>query len=206
MGEPSEGLSGARSATGVPTRLPDVQSSLSLGTEGRLRWSVGARPPQGEEGATYPAIVLVAYLNRRGQDWSDPELPSGPESGVDFVARGPLGELRMQVTRVPTGEGYYRSLGKFGRAGAESSIQELADELMAAIRHKAQPGREALNEGITLLLDAQHSLAHGFVHVLDEFDVRHQADAVACGFREIWLVSALHFHRVSPSEWLDAPR
>lgn len=175
----------------VPDQPPEVQSSLEIGPEGTLRWSIQARPPQGEAGAKYPAIVLIDYLNRRGHSWSAPESPRGLEFGIDYVARGPLGELKMQVTRVPTDEEYYRNLGKVGYVSAESTIQDLADDLMAAIRHKSPLGREALNEGITLLLDAQYNPAYGFVQVLDDFDVRHQAEAIASGFREIWLVAAL---------------
>ena len=187
----------------VPDRPPDVQSVLSIGPHGTLRWSVQARPPQGEEGANYPPLVLVAYLNRRGQGWSDPKVPAGPEAGVDYIAHGPLGELRMQVTRVPTDPQYYRDLGKVGHTEADSTFQDLADDLIAAIRHKAPAGQEAVNKGIILLLDAHHSPAHGFRQVLEDFDTRYQSEASATGFREIWLVSALHFHRVSPGEWLD---
>lgn len=187
----------------VPQRYPDVQSSLSAGPVGTIRWSVQSRPPQGEAGAGYPALAVVAYLRLQGHHWSDPKPPQGREEGVDWISEGAVDLLRMQVTRVPSGEEYYRELGTLGFAGGESTAEQLADHLMEAIRHKAPPGQESLNRGRTLVLDAQNSLAHGLPFVLDNFDTRHHREAVATGFDEIWLVCGWdQVHRLAPGEWV----
>ena len=191
-------------APGPPNRPPDIQTSLSVGADGALRWSVLSRPPQGEAGTAHAARALVEYLNRRGQGWNLPTPPSGRESGVDQVATGPLGELRMQVTRVPTDEAYYRRLGHQGHVAASSTIGELAEDLIAGIRHKAHRGQESLNVDRTLVLDAESSIAHGLLQVLDEFDMQYHAEAAAAGFREIWLVTAMHVHRLIPGEWKES--
>jgi hypothetical protein len=205
MSDSATSTSPRHAGADVPNRPPDVQSALSAGPAGTVRWSVQSRPPRGEEGAQYVAMELVAFLNRRGQEWSEPNRPEGLESGIDQLARGPLGELRMQVTRVPTDEAYFRALERRGRAGGEVPVWELADHLMEAIRHKATAGQESINKGVILLLDAQPSLAHGLLPVLDDFDTRHQAEATRAGFHEIWLVTGMHIHRVSPGEWVDSP-
>ena len=157
---------------------------------GLLRHQLRGHSPQGEQGTWDVCQRLVQRLNREGANWGPPSKPRGPEQGIDWEARDGERVLRIQVTNAVRDTNLWRSLGRHGTVSDTRTVEQAADDLRDAIKHKSERKitiKEHRGE-ITLALRATHAAGHAFSAVTQAFKKRHGSWASGLGFESIWVV------------------
>lgn len=134
------------------------------------------------------ASILVAYLNQGVPHvpWLEPEEPTGPEGGVDAVARAASGcgpVLRIQVT---TPERVAQRLTHDGLLTyeREASASHWVDGLVAAIERKKHNSKA----GVVLAIDASQPASFAHPSVVELFREKHGKWASTFGYDEIYVV------------------
>lgn len=158
----------------------------------------------GEGNVEEVATLVVGELNTWGEGWGAPRRPTGGETGADSIADGPLGRLNLQITRVPHNPALWRSVAEDGRVSRTAFATEFADDLMQAIRHKAQRYSPDVRRSTMLVLDGQQSLAFDCPPVLHAFTASHLDEAQSCGFDDVFVLGALRFANLLRPQALSA--
>lgn len=166
--------SGSRSASA------DIESLTSASYE------TSGDAPRGEEGALETARILIEKLRESDTGWSQPNMVDVAD--VDCESRNGDGVLAMQVTRVPRSSSFWRDLGRHATARGDGSVDDLANELMTAISHKASRLPTDQRANLALVLDARDTPAFAMVSTAARFSELHGPDAAALGFRSVWVV------------------
>jgi hypothetical protein len=177
--------SGGTSA--VRSSSSEGQSSEADIAADELQYEIRGTSRQGEEGAINVCRILIERLNLAGANWQPPEVPEGPEAGVDCVTRDGTDKLFIQVTRAVSAKSIWQLLNETGCANAKQTIDEAADDLRDAIKRKeviplTQRG------SIVLALDAIDSSGHALSAVIDSFRRRFGTEITGLGFRAIYIV------------------
>ncbi|MEO6066885.1 MAG: hypothetical protein ABIQ41_02745 [Gemmatimonadales bacterium] len=161
--------------------------------------------PHGEGGAETAARLAVIILRGWGETWSDPIRADGLEGGFDFVATGPKGQLRLQVTRVPTSPEHGREVGRNGHITTEFRPAEHAQELVDAIRKKACRYGPKEKERLVLVLDGHRSFNYDHPATIAEFRSQSLEEARNSGFEDVLLVGNFRLinlcHPPEGEEW-----
>jgi len=150
-----------------------------------IAYKIGGRAPQGEEGALETAQLLVQKLRASGENWDDPVKVD--EQDVDCEARNGNQVLQVQVTRVPHTP-LWQALGVLGAASGGGTADQAAGDLMDAINLKARRLPDAQRARLALALDARDTPAFALAGVVSRFRQRHGQQAIALGFRAVWVV------------------
>lgn len=172
---------------------PHTTMTLRGLPDGTIQASVSGGATRGEENCATVANLVVILLNEWGESWGSPRIPHGTESGVDMIADGPRGQLRLQITRVPRSTAHWRNLGVDGHTSISATTDEFADELIEAIRQKAGRYPAPIRSTTMLVLDGQHSIGFDLPAVLSAFTRQHLAEAQASGFDNIFLLGTVRF-------------
>jgi hypothetical protein len=129
---------------------------------------------------------LIERLNQDGSHWGKPHPPEGREAGIDCETTDGTSRLNIQVTRSADIR-LWRNLGKVGSAVEGVTIEEIADQLRAAIAHKESVPPS--NRGnILLAFNALDTPGHAVGAAVDLFRRRYGAEVAALGFSAIWVV------------------
>ena len=152
----------AASAACAEQGAPALQMSLVCTPDGRLQIGAMREGSYGEDNTASVANLVVAFLNDAGEQWSAPHLREGDEDGVDMVADGPKGRLRMQIVRVPSTQDHWKNLSVVGHTEASITPDGLADDLILAIRKKVARLSPGVRSITMLVLDGQNALATTF--------------------------------------------
>jgi hypothetical protein len=167
--------------------------ALSGAKDGRFRVGVSRDPTHGEDNCDVVAHLVVILLNEWGEGWTGLREPEGREEGADRIADGPLGRLRLQITRIPRSMEHWQALSVTGHAERTVSPDDLADEMIEAIRHKVARYSPQVRAATMLVLDGQNALGFDLPPVLHSFTKRHLAEAQASGFDDVFLLGTFRF-------------
>jgi hypothetical protein len=187
-----------RAPSQPPRRSISATLVLRVTESGGLNASYVGDAPSNEQDAGFAARNLVGLLNRRGANWSVPIEPAGPEAGVDFESRDGSSVLRLQVTRVPYDQSYWKALRREKVVSRDVDVQRAAADLALAIRAKSQKLAPDIKTRVTLLLDARFSPEHALVDTLNAFDEAHASELQSCGFAEVWVFGVFRTDRLLP--------
>lgn len=159
--------------------------------DGTQSFSLNGTTPQGEEDTLGACRILVSYLNRQQEKWSN--LRAG-EGEVDCEAMATVDSherLCIQVVRAIVDPQFWQELSTSGKAQrCNVSTEQLAGLLRDAISKKADASRipDALRQELHLALDATRLPGLAFDDVVAEFRNRYQAWTRSQGFAAVWLV------------------
>lgn len=126
--------------------------------------------------------MLVRRLRELGEDWSDPQISTGP--GVDAEASWNDRMLSVQVTKAQPDTDFWKAVRQRREAETSITVDDAADLLRGAIRGKSL----ADVAGVTLALNAMQAPALGMPKVVASFRERHGDWAGGLGFDSIWVV------------------
>jgi hypothetical protein len=169
-------------------RVADDQqrsSEADVDRQGNLRHSITGKSPRGEEGSCAICSLLVERLNKTGGNWGLPTKPDH-EYGVDCDTTDGLAALHIQVTRLPD-RSMWAGLGRHGAFSKKTTVEQAADDLRQAIRHK-QSIPPLQRSAVTLAIDAMDVPGHAVPSVAEVFRKRHGAEVSRLGFQSIWVV------------------
>lgn len=183
-----------------PNRPPDESSVIRVLPSGEIETQYFGPRSTGEDGSPSVAALVVAALNAEGEEWGDPRPPMGPEQGVDSEAKGPSGMLRLQITRLPHTESFWKDLTTTGTATRVAGIGRVAEEIIEAIRAKAVRTPPDQRAGITLILDATRFFDFEMETMLREYYARFGIEAIAFGFEDILLVGTMQLRGLASPE------
>ena len=154
-----------------------------------VRVQLTGKSPTNEEDADTVCNRLVSALNASGEAWT---APTGGTGDVDFFAHDrndPTTLLNIQVVRASIDGTLWRALGVSGSVDRMLDANDLADELLAAIKKKAlKYPVQSQRSDLTLALDATRLPGHTFQPVLDSFKARHLGACTGYGFQRVLLV------------------
>ncbi|HYV97820.1 MAG TPA: hypothetical protein VE967_10220 [Gemmatimonadaceae bacterium] len=167
--------------------------TLSGTANGRVRVGVSRDATHGEDNCPVVANLVVILLNEWGEGWSNLRTPDGSEDGADMIADGPRGRLRLQITRVPRSPEHWEALSVTGHAARTVAPDELADEMIDAIRHKVARYSPQVRATTMLILDGQNAIGFDLPGVLHSFTRRHITEALASGFDDVFLLGTFRF-------------
>ena len=147
------------------------------------RRAVPTRDEEKHEFAVCSAILQV--LNRKTETWRQPVKVATAEYFCDSVnPRDRHRGLLIHVVRIET---FSPDVGKNAALHEDdTSIQRLADLVMAVIRHEASNPGDRSN--LVLALDATFAPTRTLSAVVWAFGSQHGASATLAGFKGIWLV------------------
>jgi hypothetical protein len=152
---------------------------------GSVPYDIAGPAPQGEEGSLEAAQLLIDRLRQFGENWDDPVKVNNQD--VDCEAWSAERVLPMQVTRVPRTR-VWEKLGRVGKASEQATAEQAADELMNAMAAKARRLPGVQKATLVLVLDARDTPAFALQGVVSKFHQRYGRQAVALGFRGVWVV------------------
>ena len=157
-----------------------LEARAELFAEGILGdHSSGGRRPGKDETELRTANLLVQHLNRAGEYWDAPEQPTGPEEGVDCIARDRRDSsvvLKIQVTTPETEAWKVLASGaQFSRP--RKSLNAAVEALRLAIERK----RTRAAKNVVLALDAVDNPRHALRPVIQEFTSNDQNLWMALG-------------------------
>lgn len=153
-----------------------------------------AEPRVNEQGAVDVCSAVIARLNASGDSYSEPVVPSGPESGVDCIAESSIGTLRFQVTRACHDQELWRYLAIHKGVLAYRSRLEIANDLWQAVTFKASRIPVYDRTSITLVLDATDLMAHVDEQAVMLFLGKYGADLYDFQFASVWLAEGFGIH------------
>jgi hypothetical protein len=179
----------------VPDRPPDESLYIGVTRAGALRATYIGPAFDGEHGTEPVAKRIVRHFNQGGEGWSSP-VPPERENGADYESTGPLGTLKLQITRVPHDPGRWARLSRDGHIDGDVDIPASAQELLDAIRKKAS---KLETSGITLVLNGSSSLAYTLANTVDHFRRYFAHEVNGLGFESIWLVGTIDVVRLDVS-------
>lgn len=164
---------------------------------------------EGEGNGAEVAGLVIALLRDNGGEWSGPRPADGQEEGVDWVADGPNGPLRMQITRIPHDPGHWKALSGNGHTAGAFEYDAAAGDMIAAIRRKAAKFEPARRPEIVLVLDASLDLRYGLPPTLVAFHDRCCAEVERLGFFDVLLVHPMGINSLlrvpDPTVWFRMP-
>jgi len=163
----NEGIRVAEHTGVIGTQGGEVTMTRSIGTDRQtgadtldgnvVRSAVSGARSEGEESSILAARTLVERLNEDGANWVHLKDLSGlgarEESGVDAEAEDfedPSRKLRLQVLRSLHDGRYWTSLNTKGAAAVDRTVDEIVDDIKAAIERK----QHARRQGVVLALNA----------------------------------------------------
>lgn len=185
---------------------PDFSLILRASADGRILSGYQGASLKGEQGTDEVARQVVAFLRARDEEWSDPTRPAGPEESVDWQSTGPTGVLRMQITRLPGTQAYYKEVALHGYAEHWARPLELAEQIVAAIRAKAKAIPPQYRSSITLVLDGSRLMGYDFGVTAMEFYRSHSEEASRYGFDDVLLLGSMRLLAIlapppTPDPW-----
>ena len=157
-----------------------------ISSRAAVSYDIAGDAPQHEEGALETAQLLVQKLRESQAGWSEPAIVDNAD--VDCESRGGADTLALQVTRVPRSSQFWQQLGKTSTASGIGSADDLADELMSAVKHKAGRLPSAQRARLALVLDARDTPVFATTGVVARFSGLYGNDMANLGFRCIWVV------------------
>jgi hypothetical protein len=163
-----------------------METSAQIEESANIRFQIGGKPPQNEEGNQRVARQLADALTiRDGAQWTaEAGAPAGPERGIDWNLIDSHGAARsVQITRVGSSERWRRARtdGVMGTV----TVSQAADEIDQAIRHKL-PSQDART--ILALSTGQPGFC-GFTEVVAEFKRTCLPQLTSLlQFAEVWVV------------------
>lgn len=166
---------------GFGTRSASADVSASSAS-----YEIAGDAPRNEDGALETAQILVRKLRESDAGWSHPMMVDFAD--VDCESRNGGDTLSMQVTRVPRSSSFWRDLGRQSVASEVGSADDLANELMSAINHKAARLASRQRAVLSLVLDARDMPAFAATRAAARFSELHRTEATNLGFRSIWVV------------------
>ena len=153
-------------------------------------------PRQGAHGEKDAVHRAAAFMRAKGLLAADPVEVRGHDDDKDLrepidcvvLAQDGTKLFAAQVVRA-AGDLALASLGRTGSFAGSFSTGALADAMMGAIAKKALKYDSVTKRGIVLVLDAMdHHLAMATEPVVEDFLLRHGAQAKASGFDAVILV------------------
>lgn len=168
-------------------------TTLQILSDGRLKSGYLGPPSTGEDNAMEVATRVVSILRTWGEVWGDPIRPATEEAGADIIAPGPSGELRLQITRVPRIQAFWRTISEEGHVSTTAAPEEFARQLLDAIRYKRDRYAPSVLACTMLVLDGSQQVAFDTPPVLNAFTRHHLQEAQASGFADIFLLGGFRF-------------
>jgi hypothetical protein len=172
---------------GVRIAGPGTRSAgVDFISRASVTYDIAGDAPRHEEGALETAQILIQKLRESDPGWSDPTIVD--RADVDCESHNGEDTLLMQVTRVPRSSSFWQSLGQHSAASQAGSADNLADDLMTAINHKASRLPSTQRAALALVLDARDTPAFAMTGTVARFTELHGTEATNLGFRSIWVV------------------
>lgn len=184
-----ETLSVSDSISWSQTR-PAPNGNATLNDSGEIGLKLSGRPPRNEEDSIAVSARLVRSLNCNGENWSEPVPSAADIDSISTDNTNPDKRLFMQVVRANTDEAFWQSLGRSGTAEKKHDVEAAANDLITAVRKKAQKYPAIQRKKLTLVLDASHTPNHTFRQVHDVFSQVHRGECRKFGFSSVWVVGA----------------
>lgn len=170
---------------------PAPNGSATLDDTNRIQLNLTGRPPRNEEGSLDVSARLVRSLNVGGATWRAPVIGTEDVDAISTDSTILTKNLHMQVVRATTDEALWRTLGREGVAEKNQDATAVAQELISAVRKKAEKYPAAQRSNLTLVLDATRTPNHTFQQVHDVFARTHRAECSSFGFSSVWVVGAV---------------
>lgn len=163
-----------------------METWAEIGESAEIRFQMGGKPPQNEDGSQRVARQLAdALAMRDGKPWTAAATaPTGPERGIDWNLIDSSGvERPVQITRVGPSERWSRIRTNAVRGTV--TVSQAAQEIAGAIRRKV-PSQDART---ILALSTGQPGYYGFTDVIAEFKRAWLPQlASSLRFAEVWLV------------------
>jgi hypothetical protein len=178
-----------QTVVGYSESLHDGRAAqASLGAEGITHGFTG-KTPKNETGTMETCGYLIEAMNQGGAIWNRPS-PSEEEDTDAICTRSDGGTevLRIQVVRAQVDPKFWKTAHINEGSVVNTTVVELANELQAPIKLKADKIPCERRLGLVLALSAIHTPGYVVGNVAEEFRKAHGEWARSLGFQEIWLV------------------
>lgn len=159
--------------------------------DGTVSYSGDGSPPQGEQRTDEACRTLVHKLNSEGGNWKDPQ-EGDPDSHSDCLATHASdsdSKLSIQVVQAITRDSFWEewaSLDEYEEVEVDPG--DVADELLASIRHKKEHVPEGARSDLVLALNAVRVAGPALQPVVEAFHSQHGDEVRRIGFKQVWLV------------------
>lgn len=186
----------ASDAAGSFDRSLSVRPSKSGGI---VCGSSGA-PPTGStrkrQNELIAARLAFLILNEWGEEWEAVRAEEDQHSHVDIWCEAPGRLQPIQVTVLPHEPSIWRRFARDGHIVRTYEPSRHAEEIINAIRAKAERYPAVERENLLLVLDGSWFMNYALAETLIEYTRQHLTEARASGFGDIFLLTSFHFHNL----------